>query len=509
MKKVLLSLVLSLAASLAPAQTGYKQTNLVANAPGIANNTDPQLSNPWGIALLPGQPFWIANNNGGTSTLYDAAGNKNSLVVQIPSASVNPCNPGCPTGLVANASGADFGGAQFIFDTEDGILVSWSAGTVGITVVDNSAASAVYKGLALLNNGSGAFLLAANFRSGKIDVFDRAFKPAALAGSFTDPGLPAGFAPHGVHIVNNQVYVAYALQDSAKHDPVNGAGNGVVDIFDVNGNFVKRFASGGQLNSPWGVAAAPSNFGQFSNTILVGNFGDGAITAFDSAGNAMGQLMDPAGNVLLNPGLWDLLFGQTSSDANTLYFTAGGADQTHGLFATMMAAQAVNGGDFSLTVSPTSATVGRGGAVNLTVMASAVGGFNGPIALSCSGPAGINCLFSPASITPGGGAASAALMLSVSQGYTPVGAMIWLPFSGIGLFGLVFATPAENATARRKALHRAAIVGAVLLIAVLLLAAFGCGSGMTNHMTNGPTDLTVTGSSGSIKHSVQVALTVN
>ncbi len=511
MKKVLLTLILGLIASFAEAQqTGYQQTNLVANTAGIAAHTDAQLTNPWGIALLPGQPFWIANNNGGTSTLYDASGNKNSLVVQIPSASVNGCNPGCPTGIVASSSGADFGGALFLFDSEDGILAAWSQGTSATTVVDNSAAGAVYKGLALLNNGSGNFLLAANFRSGKIDVFDRSFKSVSLAGSFTDPNLPAGFAPHGVHVINNQVYVAYAMQDGPKHDPVNGAGNGVVDIFDVNGNFVKRFASAGTLNSPWGVAAAPSSFGQFSNAILVGNFGDGAINAFDTAGNALGQLEDSGGHVLLNPGLWDLLFGQTSGDANTLYFTAGGADQTHGLFATLVAGQAISSGDFSLSVSTTSVTVGRGNAVNLTVSASPMGGFNSPISLSCSAPSGVSCTFSSNTITPGGAAATAALTLSVAQGYTPVAAMVWLPFSGIGLFGLVFATPAADTKSRRKLLKRAAITGSVLLVAVLLLIAAGCSSGMTNHMTNnGTTDLVVTGSSGSLKHSVQVALTVN
>ena len=224
----------------------------------------------------------------------------------------------------------------------------------------------------------------------------------------------------------------------------------------------------------------------------------------------MGQVTDAGGNVLVNPGLWELLFGQTSADANTLYFTAGGADQTQGLFATLMAAQAVSSGDFSLSVSPTSASVARGGAATLTVMATPSGGFSSPITLSCSGLGGVSCVFSPNVITPGGGAVSAAVTVSVSQGYTPVAAMVWLPFSGIGLFGLVFATPATDIKSRRKLLKRAAIVGVVLLVAVLLLIEAGCGSSMTNHMTNnGPANLLVTGSSGSIKHSVQVALTVN
>src|SRR5438105_4852293 len=206
-------------------QNGYKQTNLTANTSGVANQTDPQLVNPWGIAFLPGNPFWIANNRSGTSTLYDAQGNLQQLVVTIPSASVNPCSPGCPTG-----------------------------------------------------------------------------------------------------IVNNQVYVAYAMQDATKRRPVRGAGIGVVDVFDTNGNFVKTFATGGQLNAPWAVVATPASFGTFSNAILVGNFGDGTINAFDSTGKSLGQVTDSANNVITNPGLWDMVFGAGGTgDPNTLYFTAGGA----------------------------------------------------------------------------------------------------------------------------------------------------------------------------------------
>jgi uncharacterized protein (TIGR03118 family) len=164
---------------------------------------------------------------------------------------VNPCSPGCPTGTVANNS-SDFNGGAFIFDTEDGIVANWTGANSAVVAFDNSANGAVYKGLALLRNGSGIFLLASNFRTGSIDVLDRNFKITALAGSFTDPNLPKGFAPHGIHIINNQVFVTYAMQDSAKGDPAPGAGSGLVDVFDENGNFVKTFASGGKLNAPWG-----------------------------------------------------------------------------------------------------------------------------------------------------------------------------------------------------------------------------------------------------------------
>ena len=515
MRKYVLLLVLSLGAMHSQAQqSGYSQANLVADTPGLANHTDSQLSNPWGVALFPGQPFWIANNNGGTSTLYDASGNKNALVVQIPTASVNPCAVGCPTGIVASTFGADFGGAQFIFDTEDGILASWSQGTTATKVVDNSASGAVYKGLALLSTGSGNFLLAANFRSGKIDVFDGAFHPATLPGSFSDPSLPAGYAPHGIHILNNQVYVAYAVQDGPKHDPVPAAGNGVVDIFDTNGTFVRRFASGGALNAPWGVTLSPANFGQFSNAVLVGNFGDGRINAYDSGGNSLGQPNDTGGNPITNPGLWELLFGQTSGDADTLYITAGGADQTHGLFATLQAAQGVTAGDFSLSVTPTSTSIAAGTPTRINVSASAVGGFNGAITLSCSGlPVGVSCAFSPNTITPGTNSSSSVLTLATGSGYT--GVAMLLPFSGLGLLGFAFVSLDGGWTSIRKLMKRAATAGIIATIVIFLLAATSCGNGAMNHSTNNgggmpqSTSIVVTGTSGSVMHSVPVTLTLN
>ncbi len=256
-----LLITLAIPSGLRAQQVGYSQTNLVSNTAGVAATTDSQLLNPWGISFIPGSDFWIANNNSGTSTLYDNRGKKNTgLVVTIPGASTNPngnCAPGCPTGTVANGSGVYFGGGQFIFDTEDGLIANWTgANNTASVAFDNSASGAVYKGLALVNS---TFLLAANFNSGKVDVLDRNFNPASLSGSFTDPKLPGGLAPHGIHVINNQVYVAYAMQDGPKHDAQPGAGLGQVDIFDVNGNFVSTFvAAGGKLNAPWGVVATPA-----------------------------------------------------------------------------------------------------------------------------------------------------------------------------------------------------------------------------------------------------------
>jgi len=496
-------------------QTAYSQTNLVANTSGVANHTDAQLSNPWGISFANGEPFWIANNNGGTSTLYDAQGNKQQLVVTIPGASVNPCNPGCPTGTVANTT-ADFNHGAFIFDTEDGIIANWTGANSAVVAVDNSPTGAVYKGLALLNNGSGNFLLAANFHSGKVDVFDRNFNLTALAGSFTDPHLPAGFAPHGIHVIDGQVYVAYGMQNAPKHDPLPAQGSGVVDVFDLNGNFVKTFATGGTLNAPWAVVATPATFGTFSNSILVGNFGDGTINAFDQTGKFLGQVSDTNGKPIVNPGLWDLVFGSGGTgDPNTLYFTAGGSNQTSGVFATLAPAAQANGPGFSLAVSATSATVAPGQSAMLSVSASAVGGFSSPIELSCSSvPTGVTCAVSPSTITPGSSSDLSTVTLTAAVTAPPggYGGTIakagWMPLSGLGVFGMLFAGRKRKGKTMSKARKRIVGFAGLGALALVTLFTMAC-AGSSNHRLS-PNTVTVklTGVSGGISHSVPVQLTI-
>jgi uncharacterized protein (TIGR03118 family) len=343
-----LTLVLALSVFLVPSlQAGgkfYQQHNLVSDGFVPAEHTDANLVNPWGIVFSPTSPAWVADNATGVATLYDGNGVRRSLVVTIDS--TGPVNP---TGIVFNASSSDFAVSQgdasapslFIFASENGTIAGWAPtvdGTRAIRVVDNSSPEetrAIYKGLALAANGTGNFLYATDFHNGRIDVFDSKFQPAMPSGSFSDPLVPAGFGPFGIRNINGDLYVTYAKQDEEKEDDVAGEGLGVVDIFDANGNFIRRFADGGKLNAPWGLALAPADFGAFSNRLLVGNFGDGTINAYGLAtGEFKGQLKGPDGQTLVNEGLWGISFGNglQNQPTNVLFFAAGPADESHGLY---------------------------------------------------------------------------------------------------------------------------------------------------------------------------------
>lgn len=333
-----------------PAQNSYFQHNLVSDLPGVADFTDTNLVNPWGIATSASSPFWISDNHAGLSTLYNSIGTPQTLVVTIPPPS-GGTPPGAPTGVIFNnttgfAVGAGAAG-RFIFSTEDGTIVGWNSGGNGVVKVDNSASGAVYKGLTLGVSSGSNYLYAANFHAGTVDVFDTNYGPVTLAGTFTDPILPAGFAPFNIQNVAGQLFVTYAVQDAAKHDDVAGPGNGIINVFDTAGNFVKRFATSNSLNSPWGLAVAPTNFGKFSGALLVGNFGNGKINAFDlSSGSSLGGLQNPSGAPISIQGLWGLLFGNggNGGDKSTLYFTAGipggGALEDHGLFGSISTLEA-------------------------------------------------------------------------------------------------------------------------------------------------------------------------
>jgi uncharacterized protein (TIGR03118 family) len=322
---------------------GFAQVNLASDVPGLASVTDPHLANPWGVAFSPTGPFWFADNGSGVSDLLDGRGQLVPLVVTVPA--------GTPTGTVFNggdgfvitANGVS-APSRFLFAAEDGTIAGWTSvvdPTHAFRVVDDSSRGAVYRGLALADDAAGhSFLYAADFSRGTIDVFDRDFRPVVRPGAFHDPNLPDGFVPFNIQNINDLLFVAYAQQNEDGGDDVAGAGLGFLDVYDTDGNLVRRFASGGALNAPWGLALAPADFGPFGGALLVGNNGDGHINACDArSGTFLGALADDHGMPIVVPDLWALTFGNghAGGDAHTLFFTAGLDYEAHGLFGAIQA----------------------------------------------------------------------------------------------------------------------------------------------------------------------------
>jgi len=326
----------------------YAATNLVsdvntASNPYASGKVDAHLVNAWGVAFNPQGFVWVADNGTNTSTLYDGNGVPQSLVVAIPSGTAGEAKP---TGIVFSGSqsfvvsqGGLSGPARFIFAGESGTIAAWSPTvdmTNALTVYDGAAAGSIYKGLALGSDAGTDRLFAADFHNGTVDVFDASFAKITVAGGFTDPQLPAGYAPFGIQVIGSLVYVSYATQDAAREDETAGAGLGMVNTFDLQGHLVKHLiAAGGKLNAPWGMAMAPANFGTFSNALLVGNFGDGTINAFDATtGASLGTLSTASGAPIVIGGLWGIAFGNglNNQPTNTLFYAAGPVDETHGVY---------------------------------------------------------------------------------------------------------------------------------------------------------------------------------
>jgi uncharacterized protein (TIGR03118 family) len=322
-------------ASATPMPHAYVQTNLVADQPGWAPVTDPNLVNPWGLSQGATTPLWVSDNGTNLTTLYTAptgtAATIVPLVVKIPG--------GAPTGQLFNSTTSfvlpDGSPAFFIFASESGRITAWNPGLSPITsaVTEVNTHKAVYKGLALLP-GTSPELLAANFHSGRIDVFDSSFARMDLgAGAFTDPALPAGYAPFNVFVSGGRVLVSYAKQDAEKHDDIAGNGHGFVDAYSTSGAFMAHLVWQGALNSPWGMTIAPAGFGKFAGDLLVGNFGNGRIHAYDQwTGQFEGTLRDASGTAIAIDGLWGLLPGNgTSAPASDVWFAAGPGGEAHGL----------------------------------------------------------------------------------------------------------------------------------------------------------------------------------
>jgi uncharacterized protein (TIGR03118 family) len=366
----------------AGAAGGFIETDLVANkspltdSNGIVHNApvDANLVNPWGIATSATSPFWVSDNNAGLSTLYNSAGVPQALVVSIPTPGAPLGNGGTPTGAVFNIaqslnafpiSGVKADGttlitapAVFLFATEDGTILGWNPNvnpvgdakprsTHAIIAVDHSLSGAVYKGLAIAADSLGVpRLYAANFRAGTVEVFAASFLPANSSGAFTDPKLPKGYAPFNIFPIGaatatataTRLVVTYAVQNAEKHDDVAGMSHGVVNTFDLNGQSFQRLIQHGQLNSPWGVAVAPGSFGALAGSLLIGNFGNGHINAYNpTTGEFIEKIRDPHGQAIVIDGLWNLRVGNggNGGDPNNVYFTAGPNGEQDGLFGSI------------------------------------------------------------------------------------------------------------------------------------------------------------------------------
>jgi len=336
------------ATSAAPPGNLYTVTPLASDVSGIAPATDPNLMNTWGLARSATSPWWIANNATASTSVYTGAGAQ-VQVGGLPAQGV----PGDPTGAVFSGISGQFqvgttanpttlGTSNFIFDSEDGTISAWRGGSTAalVTVPASASDGAVFKGLAISNGPSGPRLYATDFANGRVDVFDGSWNPVNVPGAFVDPMLPKDFSPFGIQTIGDRVFVTYGKQQPGSEDEAHGRGLGIVDAYDLAGNFLGRVAQHGQLNAPWGLAMAPASFGRFGGDLLVGNFGDGQINAYAQLPNGQFEhrgTLHVDQHKLSIDGLWALEFGNTGAngDPQTLFFTAGLNDEADGLFGTI------------------------------------------------------------------------------------------------------------------------------------------------------------------------------
>jgi uncharacterized protein (TIGR03118 family) len=548
-RKVLALCLLAGAAALpAAAQTAgtYAVTNLVSDGSVPATITDANFINPWGVTNA---TFWVNTQGTGLDYVISAANFPPftppatpafAFKVIIPAATGGTTATGSPTGAASTGAATGFllpapnsTKANFLFASLDGIITGWNSklGTTGPptpvaqVVVNNSAAGAVYTGLALVTNTNGTYMLAANFgKAATIEVYDSTFTAAKLAGSFTDPNLPTGYVPFNVHTIGTQVFVAYALPSAT--GPTVAAGDGVVDIFDNNGNFVSRVVSpGGNLNAPWGMAVAPTTFGIFGGDILIGNFGDGVINAYDPKSFAfLGQLTDGTGKTLVYPSLWEIFFGLTAATAtaptntNTLYFAAGLAGEKHGLLGAINTNPTATGTPtFGFTASAAGATVTAGSSATFVLSAAPTNNFSGTVALACGTlPEAATCAFSSASLNVTAGAPAtttltistvksmALLQRRTLRGVTRAGitAAFLLPF------GAILASFRRHSSTSRPSIRLFALLGILLVSAGFIQGCSSSSDVIPPSTPAGTTAVTIKATSGSITQSTVVNLTV-
>ena len=521
--------VLGLAATCAAASgqtTGgvFQVTNILSDGFVPAANTDTAFVDPWGVSG--GRTLWI--NTAATGFSYVVP-----IVTPAPPTpavsfkAVVPPAPGTtgvgqPTGTIQNtttgfilSNGAK---ASFLFATLDGTVSGWNGaqaaqGQLSLIAINNNAKKAQYTGMALVTNASGSYLLLPNFGAGgNVEIYNTNFQPATLAGTFTDPNVPAGYAPYAIHVIGTQVFVTYTLRSTTNYQETLGTNTGFVSVFDVNGTFVARAITGGLLNAPWGVAIAPPGFGIYAGALLVGNFGDGLITAYNPTTYAyLGTVADSTGKAVAYPGLWEI-FSNTNGNPAALYFVAGLANESHGLYGSIAnSTTATSTPTFNLSSATKVATVAVGSTATVGLSVAPVNSFSGTVSLSCTGlPAGATCQFGSGFVTVSPNAPSTASVTITTQ--AKVGSLV-RPIGRGAAAGVVVALMLPfGALALGRRRKQLAVIRMILMLA-LSVASIGVLSGCSTALSipatpTGTSNVTITASSPSATQSTVVALTV-
>ncbi len=518
----------------ATAQTAgiYTESSIVSDGAVPATTMDPNFIDPWGVSGT--NTLWINTNVTGYSYLSSIAGVLGSFKATIPPA-VTGSGHGQPTGTVQNtttgfilSNGAK---ASFLFATSDGTISGWNGATapgeVALIEVNNTANNAVYQGLALITNTSGSYLLVPNFGQGAdVEIYNTSFQRATLQGTFTDPNVPTGYAPYNIVSIGSQVFVTYMLRTTPPFAPgagtyqeVLGTNTGFVSVFDDNGNFIARAVTGGNLNAPWGVAIAPAGFGIYGGDLLIGNFGDGLITAYNPTTYAyQGVIANGSGQPIAYPGLWSIFVSTaTAAIPNSIYFTAGLDGETHGLFGVITSGPTTSATPtFNLSGSSQVSSVAPGSSSGLTISVAPSNGFSGTVSLSCSGlPSGATCDFATPQLAVAANApATTSLTIQTSSGasgYFRSGLGGVDSRTGVGIASaLLLPFGSLLAFSRRRRSSGLRILGVLSMLFVSAGLVVGCSyssSGMAATPA-GTSNVTIKATSGSITQSFEVALTV-
>jgi uncharacterized protein (TIGR03118 family) len=517
----------------------YSLTNIISDGYVPATVTDPGFVDPWGISGP--TDFWIDTAVTGYSYVNYASG---TILFKTTIPAAGGTGTGQPTGTVFNSTTgfllSNGSKASFLFASLDGSIWGWNGklgttGSISLKAIDNSSAKAVYTAIALDPSAGGTVLLAANFGAGaKVEVYNQSFAPTTLAGSFTDPNVPSGYAPYAIHVISNQVYVTYMLRSTSSYSETLGPNTGFISVFDVNGNFLKRAITGGNLNAPWGMALAPAGFGIYGGDLLVGNLGVGLINVYDPNSYAyLGQVTDATGAPILSKypgagavssyvGLWEIVFGNgvaggspsttNAGDPNTLYFAAGLDAETHGVFGSISQNAATGGAtNFGFSTSSSVATVANDASTSLTLAVAPINGFSGPVTFTCSGlPVNSTCTFSSPTLTVTPSTSATETLTISTGGYKASNEAAPFHHFGNGSYAVLAFMPfgCFLLFAGRKKLG---IIPKLML--VLVGAAMGAatlaGCSYTNTTTPaGTSSITVTATSGATSHTSTVKLTV-